>query len=440
MPHARFRRQRVALLSVTLWKRRLVFLFGAIVVSLASVAFAKAADGAGAFFQFWSGDLPYLPLVVTPLGYAFCAWCVAKYFPGAQGSGIPQAIAARATRDLDHRQRLLGLRVAVGKVLLTTVALAVGASVGREGPTVQIGASVMLIAASFAGIAHQRGFVLAGAAAGIAAAFNTPLAGVVFAIEEMARAFERRITGLVITAVLVAGVTSLALLGSYQYFGGVASHLGEPRQWLAVPVCGVVGGVLGGLFSRGVIGLTFAREGFFGRLKARPFLFAAGCGLLVAALGLVTAGFATGSGYDQTRAVLEGEGLLPWYYGLAKLLTTLVSSACGIAGGLFSPSLAVGASLAALVEPILPDMPLGALGILAMVAYFAGVVQAPLTAFVIVFEMTSDTRMVVPLMATSLLAAGVSRLVSAEPLYHTLARGFTPRAVAEERQREKSEV
>ena len=149
---------------------------------------------------------------------------------------------------------MLSLRIAFGKILVTLVALASGASIGREGPTVQVGASIMHALrryARFPALDIDRGLVLAGGAAGIAAAFNTPLAGVVFAIEELSRSFEERTSGVILTAVIVAGVTALALVGNYTYFGRTSVALTVPQMWVAVPVCGILGGLLGGLFSRG---------------------------------------------------------------------------------------------------------------------------------------------------------------------------------------------
>jgi H+/Cl- antiporter ClcA len=193
---------------------------------------------------------------------------------------------------------------------------------------------------------------------------------------------------------------------------------------MAVVVCGVVCGALGGLFSRGVAAASAARSGWFAIAKRRPLAFAAACGLIVAMLGLATDGFATGTGYAPTRHVLESGVLHPIWYGPAKMISTMLSSISGIPGGLFSPSLAVGAAFGSLVHPILPDANLQAVSLLAMVAYFSGVVQSPLTAFVIVLEMTSDKGMAMPLMAASLLAAGTSRLVSPEPLYHALSYAY----------------
>jgi H+/Cl- antiporter ClcA len=419
-----WRRTRTALLSPILWRRRAVFIIGAVAVGIAAVGFAKASDEAQVLFRAAVGRWSYLPLIVTPIGFASIAWMTRAWFDGAQGSGIPQAIAARRSADAEHRSVLMSARVTAGKFVLTVLGLLVGASTGREGPTVQVGAAVMFGIGRFAGIGRQPGLILAGAAAGVAGAFNTPLAGIVFAIEEMAKAFDRRMNVLVIAAVVLAGLTSLGLIGDYNYFGQVSTSLHSVADWMAVVLCGVFCGGLGGLFSRGVVTVAAAREGWLASIKRRPMIFAGICGLVVALLGLLTDGFATGTGYAPTRHVLEGGLLHPLWYGPAKLVSTLLSSVAGIPGGLFSPSLAVGAAFASVVHPMLPDANLQALSLLAMVAYFAGVVQSPLTAFVIVLEMTSDKGMAMPLMAASLLAAGTSRLIAPEPLYHALSYNY----------------
>jgi H+/Cl- antiporter ClcA len=424
-----WRRTRAALISPVVWRRRAVFLIGAVAVGLAAVGFAKGSDLAQLLFRDAASRWPWLPLLLTPFGFALIAWVTRSWFEGAQGSGIPQAIAARRSKDEAHRAGLMSARVTIGKILLTMLGLACGASTGREGPTVQVGAAIMFAIGRFAGLGRQPGLILAGAAAGVAGAFNTPLAGVVFAIEEMAKAFDRRMNVLVIAAVIVAGLTSLALVGDYSYFGTVAAGTQGWADWLAVLACGAICGALGGAFSRGVILVATARTGVVAALKRRPVLFAAGCGLVVAILGLATGGFANGTGYESTRAVLEGGALPPLWYGVLKLLSTLLSSVSGIPGGLFSPSLSVGAAFGSLIHLILPEANLRTLALLAMVGYFAGVVQSPLTAFVIVLEMTSDRAMVMPLMATALLASGAARLVCPEPIYHALSYNYdSPRS------------
>ena len=406
------------------WQRRALFVLGGIAVGLAAVGLALAADGAGALFQAVQARLPYAALLLTPAGFALSSLLARRFFPTAGGSGIPQAIAARQLHGTQARARLVSLRSAGGKMALLLLGLACGASIGREGPTVQVGAAIMFALGRLSP-RRQPGLILAGASAGVAAAFNTPLAGIVFGIEEMSRSFEQRTNGIVLGTIIAAGLTALALQGDYTYFGTTHAALGGVEGWLAVPVLGMAGGLLGGGFSRVLI--LFGR-GLPGRLgvaiKRHHVLFAAGCGLVVAACGLLSGGAGFGTGYAQARALVQDGAGVPGGFGALKLLATAASSVSGIPGGIFAPSLAVGAGLGANVAALLPGAPASALVVLGMVAYFAGVVQAPVTAFVIVTEMTNDHAMVLPLMLTAVIAYGASRLVCKEGVYHALAHGF----------------
>jgi H+/Cl- antiporter ClcA len=410
-------------LSPEAWRRRLIFWSGGLIVGLAAVGLAMASDAVQRWFALASGRWPYIGLAATPAGLALSAFLMRRYFPGSQGSGIPQAIAARALDDAAARHRLLSLRIAVGKVLLTLLALMTGASVGREGPTVQIGASIMHAVGTLSGGRH-RGLVLAGSAAGVAAAFNTPLAGIVFAIEEMSRSFEQRTSGLVLTAVIVAGIASLGLLGNYTYFGQTSSVLHGVRDWAAIPLCGILGGIAGGVFSHIVVTVSRGLPGRIGALVAgHPIILAALCGLGVGAIGVVAGGTTYGTGYDEARRLVEG-GSATGSFGLLKLAATTLSTISGVPGGIFSPSLAVGAGFGADIAALLSANSPGAVVLLGMVAYFSGVVQAPITAFIIVMEMTDNHNMAVPLMMTSLIAYGSTRFIGARPIYQALAEKF----------------
>jgi H+/Cl- antiporter ClcA len=244
----------------------------------------------------------------------------------------------------------------------------------------------------------------------------------------MSRSFEQRTSGLVLTTVIIAGIASLALLGNYTYFGHSAASLARVSDWAAVPLCGVVGGLMGGLFSKIVVAAATVREGRIGALlRQRPVLFAALCGLFVAGVGLLAGGTTYGTGYDQAKQLLEGAGHVPQSFGILKFAATTLSTVSGIPGGIFSPSLAVGAGLGANVAVLLPGAPVGAVILLGMVAYFAGVVQAPITAFVIVLEMTESNAMAMPLMLAALIAYGTARLIGAPPIYHALSENFLPK-------------
>jgi len=418
------RRLRLLKVVSARWQRRLLFLLGGIAVGAAAVMLAVAADWAQRAFAMLLGHSHYVAFAVTPVGFMLCVFLTRRYFPNAQGSGIPQAIAARQLTDRDARERLVSLRIAAGKALLTLLGLLCGASSGREGPTVQIGASIMFAAGRFSP-RRQPGLVLAGAAAGVAAAFNTPLAGIVFAIEEMSRSFESRASGLILSAVIAAGLTTLALVGNYTYFGSTPMVLQAGVDWLAVPVCGVIGGLAGGLFSRCVIAVARGMPYLAGALaKKHVVLFAGLCGLGVALCGFVSGDAIYGTGYEQVKAALENGTALPDNFGILKFLATTLTAISGIPGGIFAPSLAVGAGLGSNIAHLFTGTPVGPIILLGMVSYFAGVVQAPITAFVIVTEMTDNHAMIVPVMTASVIAYACSRAVCPEGIYHALAKGF----------------
>src|SRR3569623_2637703 len=410
------------------WQRRALFLVGGITVGAAAVGLALAADWVQTEFHLLVARWRYASLLVTPLGFALSVYLTNRFFQNSQGSGNPQAIAARELDDQDARGRLVSIRIAIGKILLTLLGLLCGASAGREGPTVQVGASIMFAIGRFSP-RRQPGQILAGAAAGVAAAFTTPLAGIVFGIEEMSRAFETRTSSLIIAAVIAAGLTSLSLLGNNSYFGSTPAALHAGMDWLAVPVCGVVGGHAGGLISRILILIARGiRQTAGNAIKNYPLLIVQACGFAVAICGSVSGDTIYGTGYTQVKAALEGGHPLPESFGLLKFLATTFAAIGGIPGGIFSPSLAIGAGIGANIAALFHDTALSALMLLGMVSYFAGVVQAPITAFVLVTEMTGNHAMVVPLVTAALLAHATSRLICKEGVYHALAKGFASEA------------
>ena len=413
------------LFSPVQWRRRVLFWSGAVVVGLAAIGMATAADWLFGVFQSVVRHNRYWPFLVTPAAFALLSWLTQGALKATRGSGIPQAMAALEVEDEGFRRSLLSLRVAVGKMALTLAALLGGASVGREGPTVHVGAGLLYTLGrrfGFADTVAAGRFILAGAAAGLAAAFNTPLAGVVFAIEEMSGAFEHRMSGILLTAVIIAGVVSLGILGNYAYFGRFDISLPLGRAWLAVLATGIVCGLAGGLFARLILPHDRGLRGVVGRLRARqPVLFAAACGLALVLLSQLTRTGLYGTGYEQAKEILAGHSDTVQAFGALKFLGNIASYWAGIPGGIFSPALAVGAGLGANIGALLPGTDHSAVVLLAMAAYLSGVTQAPLTATVISMELTANQQMVLPIMATCLLARAVSTLLCRKPVYHALA-------------------
>lgn len=366
-------------------------------------------------------------LLLLPLGFGIAAWMTRRFSPESSGSGIPQVIAAAEQRWTGRwgGQRVT-LRTAVWKVLISGLVLICGGSIGREGPTVQVVAGVLRsLTRGLKGGPGRRAIIIAGGAAGVAAAFNTPIAGVVFAVEELAKSFEARTNTMVILVVVVAGFTSWALQGDYAYFGVLGASPALGAAWLAAPAIGVLGGLLGGVFSRVLATVLGPGEHPVARFRrARPVAFAVLCGTAAAVVAAISGGLTFGAGYAEAKSLLAdhpGRGL---GFAVCKLVASLAAAAAGLPGGIFAPSLATGAGLGAAVA----RLGLGVAGrdavVLGMTAYLSGVVQAPLTSAVILMEMTRDPGLVGPLMLAALLARWASGLITEEPIYHRLARNW----------------
>nr|WP_292965861.1 chloride channel protein [Novosphingobium sp. UBA1939] len=429
-PLQRFLPRRVRILlrrhgpEAFIWRRRVALLGGGILIGLIALLFAALADRANEGFQGIVARWWWMPLVLTPAGFVAFAWLTLRLAPAAKGSGIPQVMAA--TKDPEAALGgLVSGRTAIVKFFLTIGALLFGASVGREGPTVQIAAAIMGYSHRLMRVPLRASVYIAGGAAGVAAAFNTPLAGVAFAIEELAAAYEQRTTLLVMATVLIAGMVSLGLAGDYVYFGEMRQTLNVTQALVATPVAGVLGGLAGGCFSHLMLSAGSTRFAPMAWLRARPLLLALGCGLVVAGLGVAT-GLTWGTGYQAARSVIEGRDV-PLWFGAAKFAATLATAVSGLPGGIFAPSLSIGAGIGDMLRSLLPDYPAGAVVLLGMVAYFSGVVRAPLTAVIIISETTASRGLMMPLLAAALIGDFAASTISHEKLYHGLSLRFLPK-------------
>ena len=416
--------------ALNVWHRGAAWILGPLLVGLMAVALALGSERASRFNTQMVHDFPLAPLLFMPAGFVLLAYLANRFVPGSQGSGIPQTIAAINAVGGGKKSKLLSLRIAAGKSLLTLGGLAIGASIGREGPTVQIGASIMHAfhgRGPLQGEQARRTLILAGGAAGIAAAFNTPLAGIMFAIEELSKEHVFKANSSTLVTVIVSGLISLAALGNYTYFGSTGASLDWRHSVWAILLCGLIGGAAGGAFSRLLITATFQLPVGLASLTQRHRLaYAALCGLAIALLGIYTDGHIFGTGYQSTRMTLENSGTLPWYFGVAKMAATLLSSMSGISGGIFAPSLAVGAGIGDNLAVLFPSLANhSAVVLLVMAAYLAGVTRAPVTSFIIMMEMTDSHQMLLPLMTAAVVANAISKHICPTPLYHKLAEKFS---------------
>ena len=411
-----------------LWRQYGVFWLGAIAVGLIAVFYARLIDFGFSQFSAMQHRHVWLPLIVTPAVSALCVWLTRKFFRGAEGSGIPQVIATLHSKPSEYGSRLLSFRILFGKIAVSFLAILGGFTIGREGPTVQVGAALMFNLRRFyprSNALIERQLVLAGASAGLSAAFNTPLAGIVFAIEDLTRSFEARASGVLITAIIIAGVIALGLNGNYTYFGTIqiGTHFPDLLA-VAVVLTAVVTGIAGGVFGWLLLNTARWIPAPLRKLHSeRPVVFAALCGLLIAVVGLISGGLTFGSGYAEARGLLDGSEQLSVFYPFLKLISMVGSYLPGIPGGIFAPSLSIGAGFGNLLHMVFGSMQLQMLIALAMVGYLAAVTQAPITSFVIVMEMINGHALVISLMATALIASRVSRLF-APPLYEALSQRY----------------
>lgn len=409
------------------WGTRIVVLMAAAIAGLTVVGFSWLGESVFELFMQVMHSWPWLALVWMPICTAGIVWTTRRYFIGAAGSGIPQVMACLdPLASPSIQNKLVSLKLSIAKVVLTTFGLLGGLSLGREGPSVQVAAGIMLTARRWLPVRSgvtAHGLLVAGGAAGIAAAFNTPLAGIMFAIEELSRTPEQRSSGLLMASIVLAGLVAVAIYGNATYFGIIHASGVDVSLLLPGLLVAVISGLLGGLFSR-LLQASLGGQGkdYLSRLRrTRPVLFGAVCGALLAVIGLVSGGSTYGSGYNHTRDMIVGVESLPALFLLLKLTATWLTTWSGVPAGIFAPSLAIGAAIGNDVALLLHSTNATALIALGMVGFLAAVTQAPLTSFIIVMEMVDGHSMVLSLMACAMVARTISRVTSA-PLYSILAQ------------------
>ncbi len=414
---------RKSFFSFTSWKQRFVFWLGAILIGLLIATMTLLSEWAGQTYRSISLAFPWFNFIIAPFGLAFTAWLGVRFFPGAQGSGIPQVKLALELDSSVDRSHLVSLRIALGKTLLPIMGLLSGASVGFGGPATHVGASLMASLSKIIKFPNHyttKGLLLAGSAAGFAAMFSAPLAGIMFAIEEMGRTLEERISSLVLTAIILSGVTAYSILNHNIFFTDNLLILPWGTQWLAIPFCGIIGGFLGGVFSKIII----RGQKYIKRLNQPIVLVAFICGLFIAVLGYLSNGESFGTGYQLTRNIIHSDAPIDPLFPLYKMLATCATFFSGIPSGLFVPAIATGAGIGANLADWFPIAPTSVMILLTVTAYFSGMLQSPFTAFVVVLEMTHSHEISIPIMAAAFLATGTSRLINPKPLYQSLCDNY----------------
>ena len=391
-----------------------------VLAGLSAVLFAVTIDLLNrAFFGIDPGALRLLTMPV--LVSIVAGILMHRTFRGVRGSGIPQ------TKQAYHLDEgLISPRVPVGKFLLGTLAIGGGHALGREGPSVQIGAGLASVAGQWLKLPPERvrDLVPVGAAGALSAAFNTPVAAVIFALEEIIGDMNATLLGSTVVASVASVVVARSVLGNEPLFQVPPYHLEHPAELLAYAALGVVGGIVSVVFCRSLLAL----RGVFRRLPERTIDWQPAMGGLAMGMILVAVPQMLGVGYDYVDRALNGGLLLETtiILGVTKIVATVVSYSSGNPGGVFAPTLYIGAMTGAAVgiamgriAPFVPADP-GAYALVGMGAVFAGIVRAPLTSVFMIFELTQDYQIILPLMVANLLSFYLSRRFQKLPLYHAL--------------------
>lgn len=423
--------RRIILQSLPFW-------IASLVVGLTAVGYEELFVWAEHLSFTWLRQQPLLAFVLTPLAFLL-AWLAVRLFaPAARGSGIPQVMAGielSTPTTHEHTAYLLSLRVALVKILSSVLLLLGGGVIGREGPTIQISAAIFqainrLQPAGWPQLSRQIALVTGGAA-GLAAAFNTPLGGIVFVVEELTQTHITRFRTAVFTAVIIAGMTAQAIQGPYLYLG--FPKVVVTTGWVlgVVVLVAIFCGLAGALLARTLLWINARRRRF--RTWPQQIGWVAGCGLILAGLACWMGTDAIGTGKPIiNRLLFQNNHLTSWYLFPVRFAGMVLSYSSGAAGGIFATSLSAGAILGDVISRLTHVAPsdTNLIILVSMVSFLTGVVRSPFTAAILVLEMTDRHSAIFQLLLGGLMAQGAAGLVDPNSFYEHLKTGFVREAMA----------
>jgi chloride channel protein, CIC family len=399
----------------------LTLLIGAL-VGLMAVAFILLTERVG-MRLYPPGGAAWHRVLIPVVGSLLMGYLLYRYFPDARGSGVPQTKAA-----LYAREGRITAATMFGKFFCTSATLASGIPLGREGPTVQVGAGIASVLGRHLGLRPEKvkALIPVAAAAAIAAAFNTPLAAVLFALEEIVGDLHAPVLGSVVLAAATSWGVLRLILGNDPLFKVPQYQLVNPWEFAIYAVLGVAGGLVSVAFTKILLGM---RERFL-RFSRKTVPFQPVIGGVVAGLMGWFVPQVLGVGYEHVGAVLNGGMALRLMLLLLvlKLIAVTTSYASGNAGGIFGPSLFLGAMLGGTIGGVAHNLfpnhtaTPGAYALVGMGTVFAGIVRAPMTSVVMIFEITRDYAVIVPLMISNLVSLFIASRLQKQPIYEALAR------------------
>ena len=406
----------------------LPFWIASFITGVIAVLYTKLFEWAEHWGAFLFKAHTWLIFLLTPVAFVL-AWLLVKQVDiYAKGSGIPQVMAAidlTTPEDDHHVKRLLNMRLMLVKITSSLLMIFGGGAIGREGPTIQIAGTIFRKIDEWLPVSwpkiSKKNMILTGAAAGLAAAFNTPLGGIVFAVEELAKTHISSFKTAIFTAVIIAGLTAQAFLGPYLYLGYPVIGKSSVYMLVAVVPVAILAGLGGSLMGLAILKILNWKE----KLNSNPaeLIYVVFCGLVIATIAYFVNDTILGSGKaEMSRLLFTADKHTGWQIPVARILGPVLSFTTGASGGIFAPSLGAGATIGSFIAGLfnLSASNTNLLILSGMVAFLTGVTRSPFTSAILVLEMTDRHNVIFFLMLAGIAASLVSSLVSKHSLYEHL--------------------
>ncbi|WP_370901478.1 chloride channel protein [Chryseobacterium gossypii] len=409
------------------------FWIGSVITGFIAVMYAKVFAWGEKLLEVIMNWHAWMIFIIAPAGFVVSWWLVKEFAPNAKGSGIPQVMAAvELANPKEHKKirGLLSLKIIVFKIISSVVLVIGGGAVGREGPTIQISGSVFRKVNEYLPDwwpkISKKNMIMTGAAAGLAAAFNTPLGGIVFAVEELSKTHINYFKTALFTAVIIAGLTAQTLAGSYLYLGYPKTN--DVYLMVMFPII-LVAGIAGILASQLSVIMLKINDWKKRNLKTdrANVIFLVACALIIASIAFFVNREILGSGKEiMERVLFTPDKHEDWYVPILRMLGPALSFTSGGAGGIFAPALTAGASIGSVISGAihLTDNETNVVILAGMVAFLTGITRAPFTSAIIVLEMTDRHSLIFHLMLAGMVSSIASLLVSRHSLYDILKESF----------------
>ena len=409
------------------------FWIGSVITGFFAVMYAKIFSWGEHLLNFILNWNDWMIFIIAPIGFVLSWWLVKEFAPNAKGSGIPQVMAAvELANPKEHKKirSLLSIKILVFKIISSVVLVIGGGAVGREGPTIQIAGSIFRKVNEYLPEwwpkISKKNMIMTGAAAGLAAAFNTPLGGIVFAVEELSKTHINYFKTALFTAVIIAGLTAQTLAGSYLYLGYPETNNVSLMVMFPIILVAGIAGILASQLSVIMLKINAWKKKTLKTDRANV-LFLVASALLIACIAFFISREILGSGKEIMERVLYTKSKHEeWYIPILRMMGPALSFTSGGAGGIFAPALTAGASIGSVISGVIHLTPnetnVVILG--GMVAFLTGITRAPFTSAIIVLEMTDRHSLIFHLMLAGMVSSIVSILVSRHSLYDVLKINF----------------